>query len=60
MQRISKGMKGKLLDTMQQMQDDVEIEEPKSLLMNRVKAALKKKTMSVMKKQLDNKMKEEQ
>ena len=42
------------------MQDDVEIEEPKDLLINRVKAALKKKTMTVMRRQLSQKMKEEQ
>ena len=41
------------------MQDDVEIEEPKDLLINRVKAALKKKTMTVMRRQLSQKMKEE-
>ena len=45
---MAKGIKGKLLETMQQMQDDVEVEEPKDLLINRVKAALKKKTMTVM------------
>ena len=47
-QWVAKGIKGKLLETMQQMQDDVEVEEPKDLLINRVKAALKKKTMTVM------------